>query len=158
MKQSKKQLELLQSVTFTEQKIELDTDKKSVDFQLHFSPNYDAIPPTRTLVTALRNSSSIPIATANEPISSEFKRNDTLAHKTEIELIKNRHVLDPKRHYKKLDKITHFQVGKIIDQRGTLVSEMQSDRYKSYVDRRLSEIHVARNHVTRKGRKWKKKW
>jgi hypothetical protein len=84
----------------------------------------------------------------------------------ELHIIKNRHVLDPKRHYKRQDKFSsQIQFGEIIpgveDKRQrvrSITREMlQDDYYKGYVKRRMGEVHTLRNNVTRKGHKKKRR-
>ncbi|KAI8898728.1 Fcf2 pre-rRNA processing-domain-containing protein [Globomyces pollinis-pini] len=100
------------------------------------------------------------------PLTEEIKR--------DLHIIKSRHVLDPKRHYKRdntkgLPKF--FQIGSIIggptdyynrltrkEQKQTLVQEiMQDSKTQGYIKRKMEEVVAKRSHVTRGGRKKKRK-
>lgn len=92
--------------------------------------------------------------------------------KKDLLVIQNRHVLDPKRHYKRMDKISKtFQIGRIISsgqdslgkltrkEKGNSIVEelLQDQKTKTYLRKKELEIAAKRNFVTRKGFKRKNK-
>jgi hypothetical protein len=123
------------------------------------------LPPIQPLVVPIVQQSTITKQKSEEfiptPMSLELKR--------DLFIIQNRHVLDPKRHYKRADKIGPVQVGKIIggihdgfltrkEEKVNILSELLHDtNVKTYMKRKMGEIQVKRNHITRKGYKKKKR-
>ena len=91
----------------------------------------------------------------------------TEENKRDYHVIRNRHVLDPKRHYKRIDKPTSvYQIGTIISgyndkqaikSKKSIVDELLSDqKTRQYLKKRTFEVEKKRNFVTRKGYKKKK--
>jgi hypothetical protein len=89
----------------------------------------------------------------------------------DLHIIQNRHVLDPKRHYKKMDKIGKvFQMGTVVatkeehrnrltrkEKGNTIVEELlENNEIKTYLKRKEVEISAKRNFITRKGFKKRK--
>lgn len=79
----------------------------------------------------------------------------------DLHIIRNRHVIDPKRHYKKMDKLSSvYQVGRIIGaadesrrvKKLSIAQELlQDEKTKTYMKRRVGEVAAKSNNVTRKG-------
>ena len=90
----------------------------------------------------------------------------TEENKRDYHIIRNRHVLDPKRHYKRIDKPSVFSIGTVvggsderqsIKKKQTIVDELLSDmKTRQYLKKRTFEVDKKRNNVTRKGYKKKK--
>ncbi|KAJ3359033.1 hypothetical protein HDU91_005026 [Kappamyces sp. JEL0680] len=96
------------------------------------------------------------------PLTDEVKR--------DLHILQNRHVLDPKRHYKRQDKGLPkvFQMGEIVaaaddfstgrltrkERQVTIVDELLNDqKARAYMKRRMAEVHAKRSNVTRGGTK-----
>ena len=91
---------------------------------------------------------------------------NTSENKRDYHIIRNRHVLDPKRHYKRIDKPSQiYQIGQVIGgsdekqsikPKQTIVDELLMDiKTRQYLKKRTFEVEKKRNNVTRRGYKRK---